>query len=81
VDAVNSLKIFQHCRDVWVFGNLGAGHTPSAIRFAKSKAKNSELVCFLLSRNNGIEWLNVLCAPSIAAELYLRAYEQVERTW
>ena len=80
-DQVEKLSIFQHCRNVWVFGNLGAGHTPSALRYAKAQAKSADVILFMLSRNNGIEWLDILAAPSLAVKLYLRACDEVERTW
>ncbi len=78
---IRQLSVFKYCRNLWVFGNLGAGHTPSALRFAKSMANRADVVNFMLSRNNGIEWLDVLAAPPLAAELYLRAFDEVEKTW
>ena len=67
-------EIFPHCYFPHVCGNTGAGHTQSAIRFARKAANQSDSVALLLPRNNGLEWMDIFAAPTLAVELFELAW-------
>jgi hypothetical protein len=61
---------------------MGTGHTPGALRFAKQLVQNGQRAALLLSRNNGIEWMDILAAPDLALSLFEHAYKHNDgRQW
>jgi hypothetical protein len=76
IQSLLTARIFQHCPRPVVTGNMGAGHTPSALRFAKEVVRGAEKVALLFPRNNGLEWVNILAAPALAFSLFERAYSE-----
>ncbi len=69
-----SLGVFRNCSRPIFTENMGAGHTPSAVRLAKQYVRRAGVVALLLPRNNGIEWMDVLAAPELGLSLFDHAY-------
>lgn len=66
-------EIFPHCYDAWVVSNFLSAHTASAVRAARERVASEPVVAFLLSRNNGIEWLDIFIKPDKAERMYVLA--------
>jgi hypothetical protein len=69
-----SLGVFQHCSRPSITGNMGAAHTPSALRWAKQCVRGAGMAALLLSRNNGMEVMDVLAEPELCLRLFKHAY-------
>jgi hypothetical protein len=66
-------RLFRHCYDPWYCDNPGAGHTPSALQYAKRQIKVSSDIFLLLSRNNGLQSLDIICASPDIVRLFKQA--------
>jgi hypothetical protein len=74
-ESLRTIGVFQHCYRPNTWGNVGAGHTSSAIRLAKEKVQDGSTVALCLSRNNGIEWMDIFALPDLALSLFDLAFE------
>jgi hypothetical protein len=72
-DAFARADIFRKCHRVAVMANFLSAHTPSAIRFARTAVTASPVTALCLSRNNGMEWMDVHAASERALQLYEHA--------
>jgi len=69
-------EVFRHCSRPYVVGNVGAGHTPSALRFAKQVLQVPDRVSLLFSRTNGLDSIDIFAEPDLASSLFKLAYRQ-----
>ena len=69
-EASRSTAIFKHTSRPGITYNMGAGHTPSAVRFARRSVASGGTVAILLPRNNGIEYMDVIAEPGLAVRLF-----------
>lgn len=67
-------RVFSHCKSVSVMTNFMAGHTPAAIRYARSKVVSSDMIACCFSASNGFEWMDIFAKPEEALRLFLLAY-------
>jgi len=74
-DSLDWDAIIRNALGTLVSGNIGAAHTPSAIRYAKRRVREEGLVACCLPRNNGFQWLDVIARPSFASVLFGKALE------
>jgi hypothetical protein len=72
-------SIFPACHNVWTAGNFLTGHTPAAMRMARTASADGKRLACCLPANNGIEYIDVVSTPGHAVELLDRARVLVPR--
>jgi hypothetical protein len=65
------LGILPQCNWPRVMSNYTVGHSPSAIRFARTATESGKQYAFLLSQ--GCDWLSIMSPPHVAESLYSSA--------
>jgi hypothetical protein len=73
-EALLRAGVFSSCYRPNIMLNVGAAHTPSAIRLARQFVADGESEVICLPRNNGLAWADVFAPPTLALELYERAF-------
>jgi hypothetical protein len=68
--AFDAEAIFRGGYEAFYFDNFRAGHTPSALRFARQQTEVEDVIAVCLPRNNGIEWMDIYVNPKRAAKLF-----------
>jgi hypothetical protein len=84
IDAVSllNLGILRYCSRPSLTENMGAAHTPSALRWAKRRVSQTGTAAVLLPGTNGIEWMDVLAEPELSLSLFDHAYRHNNgRNW
>jgi hypothetical protein len=66
-------SLFRHTYNPWYYDNPGAAHTPSALQYAKRQIRTSPDIFLLLSRSNGLEFLDVVSSPPGIVHLFKQA--------
>jgi hypothetical protein len=65
--------VFPHCHKALVVGNPSAAHSPSALRFARSKIADGNTVVCVFPRNNGFEYFDLYAPRQDIVRLFTQA--------
>lgn len=66
-------QILPHCERVFIVNNPSTPHSPAAMRYVREATADGGLICGLLSRSNGMQWLSFHGHPDQLLPLFAQA--------